>query len=122
MAHFALIDSKNIVRELIVVNNDVLVNDEGVEEEALGQGFIASLGLEGTWLQCSYNGNIRAHYPAPGYIYEPDLDVFILPQPFPSWSLNEETFIWEPPISYPSDDKVYVWDEATGSWVEVPGS
>jgi len=79
MAHFALIDSENKVQELIVVSNDVLTDENGDEQEALGQAFIASLGLAGTWLQCSYNGNFRGVYPGPGYAYDPASDLFIAP-------------------------------------------
>lgn len=79
MAHFARIDSENNIQEVIVISNNVLLDDEGVEQEALGQAFIASLGMEGTWLQCSYNGNIRGAFPAFGFSYDADLDEFIAP-------------------------------------------
>jgi hypothetical protein len=79
MAHFARIDSDNKVQEIIVVNNGVLVDENGDEQEALGQAFIASIGLAGTWLQCSYNGNSRGAYPGHGFTYDPVADVFFLP-------------------------------------------
>ena len=79
MAHFARIDSDNKVQEIIVVNNDVLTDENGEESEALGQAFIASLGIEGTWLQCSYNGSMRGVFPAFGFSYDADLDEFIAP-------------------------------------------
>jgi len=79
MAHFARIDSENKVQEVIVVNNDVLLDDEGVEQEALGQAFIASLGMQGTWLQCSYNGSMRGVFPGLGFTYDADLDEFVAP-------------------------------------------
>ena len=79
MAHFARIDSENIVQEVIVLSNDVVTDENNVESEALGQAFIASLGMEGTWLQCSYNGNFRAVFPGLGYIYDSELDVFVMP-------------------------------------------
>ena len=79
MAHFARIDSDNKVQEVIVVNNDVLTDENGVEQEAVGQAFIASLGLEGTWLQCSYNGNMRGAYPGQGFLYDAELDEFVAP-------------------------------------------
>ncbi len=91
MAHFARIDSENKVEKVIVVNNDVLLDGQGVEQEALGQAFIASIGMEGTWLQCSYNGNIRGVYPGIGFTYDAELDEFVQP----------------------------VWDEQAGDWVEV---
>ena len=79
MAHFARIDSENKVQEVIVVNNDVLTDENGDEQETLGQAFIASLGLDGTWLQCSYNGTMRGVYPGFGFIYNPELDEFVAP-------------------------------------------
>jgi hypothetical protein len=91
MAHFARIDSENRVKEIIVVNNDVLIDKNGDEQEALGEAFIASLGLEGTWLQCSYNGSFRGVFPAIGFTYDPDLDVFAAPvkTPEPSEATDE---------------------------------
>lgn len=79
MAHFVRIDSENKVKEIIVISNDVLLNDEGVEQEALGQAFIASLGMEGTWLQCSYNGTVRGVFPGIGFTYDAELDEFVAP-------------------------------------------
>ena len=79
MAHFARIDSENKVQEVIVVNNEVLTDENGEEQETLGQAFISSLGMEGTWLQCSYNGNIRGAYPGIGFVYDPELDEFVQP-------------------------------------------
>lgn len=101
MAHFAHVNANNIVGDVIVVNNDVIIDEDGVEQEALGQAFIASLGLQGTWLQCSYNKNFRFNFPGFGYIYDAHNDAFIPPKPevtatVSDWILNEETFIWEP--------------------------
>lgn len=79
MAHFARIDSENKVQEIIVVNNDVVTDENGEEQEALGQAFIASLGMEGTWLQCSYNGSMRGVFPGYGFTYDADLDEFVAP-------------------------------------------
>ena len=79
MAHFARIDSDNKVQEIIVVNNHVLTDENGQESEALGQAFISSLGMEGTWLQCSYSGSMRGVFPAKGFSYDSELDVFVAP-------------------------------------------
>jgi len=79
MAHFARIDSDNTVHEVIVVNNDVLTDENGDEQEALGQAFIASLGMEGTWLQCSYNGSFRGVFPGFGFTYDAVADQFAAP-------------------------------------------
>lgn len=79
MAHFAQLDSNNVVVQVIVVNNDALGNLPYPESEPVGQEFIASIGLEGTWLQTSYNANFRGRYAGIGYTYDPDLDVYVAP-------------------------------------------
>jgi hypothetical protein len=79
MAHFARVDSDNKVQEVIVVSNDVLLDENGDEQEALGQAFIASLGLQGVWLQCSYNGNARGDFPGQSWVYDSDADRFLPP-------------------------------------------
>jgi len=78
MAHFARI-SENTVREIIVVANEIITDENGDEQETLGQAFIASLGLEGTWLQCSYSGSFRGGYPGIGSTYDSELDKFVAP-------------------------------------------
>lgn len=113
MAHFAQIDENNIVVQVIVAENQ-----EWCE---------ANLG--GTWIQTSYNTfagehklggtPLRKNYAGIGYIYDAERDAFIPPQPFPSWSLNEQTCLYQPPIPYPSDEKPYQWDEELGDWVEI---
>ena len=117
MAHFAQIQD-GIVTQVIVVSNDD-APDPYPESEALGQAFIASLGLTGEWRQTSYHGTFRAHYAGIGFTYDADNDVFYGPQPFPSWTLDE-AWNWQPPTPYPDDDgKTYVWDEDLLAWVEV---
>lgn len=117
MAHFAQIEN-NIVTKVIVVDNKDTSNAEGVEIEQIGIDFCSNL-LGGTWVQTSYNGRIRKNYAGIGYSYNEALDAFIAPQPFPSWTLNNTTAQWNAPIPMPTDDKKYLWDEATKSWIEV---
>jgi len=119
MAHFAQLNEENLVTQVIVVANQDTADKDGVENEAIGIEFCTNL-LGGKWVQTSYNGNIRKNYAGVGYKYDKDLDAFIPPQPFASWTLNNETAQWEAPTPYPTDDKRYTWDEATTSWVEVP--
>ena len=83
----------------------------------------------GEWIQTSYNTKggvhllggtpLRKNYAGIGYTYDRTRDAFIPPQPFPSWALNETTCLWDAPTPYPNDGKVYRWDEAATSWVEV---
>ena len=109
MAHFAhVVDT--IVQQVIVIDNQY-------EDE--GQDYINNvLGLNGTWIQTSYNNNIRANYAGIGYTYDEVNDVFYSPEPFVSWILNEETWKWEAPIPYPEDGNTYIWDEDNLEWVE----
>ena len=86
----------------------------------------------GKWIQTSYNtvGGIhrlggtplRKNYAGIGFTYREDLDAFIPLQNYPSWVLNEETCLWEPPIAYPSDGRRYVWEESTMSWKNITPS
>lgn len=111
MAHFAELDADNVVVRVLVVPN---------EQENRGHDYLATdLGLGGTWVQTSYNATIRKNYAGMGYTYDSVRDAFIPPKPFASWVLNEETCNWDAPVAYPNDDKMYTWDEATTSWVEV---
>jgi len=101
MAHFAKLEN-NIVTNVIVVNNNELL-DNGIEKESKGIEFCQNL-FGGTWIQTSYNGNIRKNYAGIGYIYDETLDAFIPPKPFDSWILNETTCQWKTPFPYPTDD------------------
>ncbi len=115
MAHFAELDETNIVKQVIVVHNNELLVD-GVESEAKGIEFCQSL-FGGNWVQTSYNGNFRKNYAGIGFIYDPILDAFYAPQPYPSWTLDENAR-WQAPIPMPEDGKIYWWDETTLSWIE----
>ena len=115
MAHFAEINDFNVVQRVIVVANDVLLDENGDEQEALGAAFCSDL-LGGTWKQTSYNGNFRKNFAGIGFSYDTTRDAFLAPRPFVSWMLNEETCRWEAPTPYPNDGNQYQWDEATQSW------
>jgi len=74
--------------------------------------------LGGKWVQTSYNGNTRKQYAGIGYTYDVEHDVFIAPQPYPSWTLDD-LFTWQAPIAIPDDGKAYLWDEKAGAWIEM---
>lgn len=115
------------------VTNNLVTQVISIDQETLNTGH---WGDPATWVQTSYNTRggvhygpdgkpdggvaLRKNYAGIGYTYDPVLDAFIPPQPYPSWLLNTQTGLWDPPIPYPNDGKTYVWDEATRSWVEVP--
>lgn len=110
MAYFAKIDATNTVTQVLAVSDS---------EEHRGQQFLADdLGLGGTWIQTSFNHRIRKQFAGVGYSYDPTADVFIAPQPFQSWTLDEN-HDWQPPIPYPDGDVPYQWNEATQQWVEL---
>ena len=121
MAHFAEIDQNNTVLRVIVVENKDTSTPDGTEVESIGVAFCQRL-FGGNWLKTSYNNNIRKNYAGVGYTYDSGRDAFIPPKPFNSWVLNENTCQWEAPIPMPTDDKMYSWDEATTSWVEMAGA
>lgn len=111
MAHWAEIDENNIVLRVTVGDNNDPNGDEGY------QWLIDNLG--GTWIKTSYNANIRKNFAGIGFTYDEQRDAFIPPKNFESWILDEETCNWIPPVPMPTDG-VYVWDEATTSWQQVP--
>ena len=116
MAHFAKLEN-NLVTQVIVVNNNELLNENGIEQESKGIAFCQSL-FSGEWKQTSYNGNIRKNFAGIGMIYDPIRDAFIGEQPFTSWILDENTCQWKAPIDMPNDGKRYGWNEQTLTWVE----
>ena len=119
MAHFAEIDSNNIVTRVLVVDNAY---------ETMGQKYLAEdLNLGGTWIQTSYNtvGGVHANGGTPlnknyaGIGYSWDGTGFAAPQPFPSWTLDKETYLWTAPVAMPTDGKPYSWNEDSKSWDEI---
>lgn len=121
MAHFAQIDENNIVTQVLVI-----------DQETINTGHFGDPNL---FIQTSYNTRggvhygqdgqpdngvaLRKNYAGIGYIYDSQRDAFYAPQPYASWTLNEETCYWEAPTPMPTDGKLYTWDEDTLSWVEV---
>jgi hypothetical protein len=118
MAHFAQLDENNIVKQVIVVNNNELLDDAGDESEQKGIDFCTDL-LGGRWVQTSYNGRLRKNFAGQEYFYDPIRDAFIAPSPFASWVLNEQTCHWEPPVPAPIDDNLYDWNEELQQWEKV---
>jgi hypothetical protein len=108
MSHWAEIDNDNKVIRVLVGDNNDPNGDEGY------QWLIDNLG--GTWIQTSYNNNIRKQYAGIGYTYDAVNDVFIAPQPYPSWSLDEN-FDWQAPTPMPTESDWY-WSEENGEWLE----
>ena len=117
MAHFAQIDENNIVTQVIVLADSDCGGGQYPEADPIGAAFCNNL-LGGIWKQTSYNNNFRKRYAGIGYTFDAEKDMFIAPQPYPSWTLDDEGD-WQAPVPYPDDGKVYEWDEENQTWVEV---
>ena len=108
MAHFAEIDSNNVVLRVLVVAD---------EHEHRGQEFLANdCNLGGIWIQTSYNGNIRGKFAGTNDIYDVEADRFYEPSPYPSWTLNKTSWTWEAPTPMPTDGSRYKWVEDDLNW------
>ena len=122
MAHFAELDETNTVLTVVVVGNEFTTID-GVEDEQRGIDFLNDLLPEsGTWVQTSYNRNFRFDYAAIRGTYDPVLDIFIQPKPYPSWVLDDTGHWWQPPVAYPGtigEPPFSWWDEENTTWVEI---
>jgi len=120
MAHFAKLNIDNIVETVNVVDNNDINNLSFPESEPVGIEFLTQWsGGYTNWKQTSYNNNFRKNYAGIGYTYDSTRDAFIPPKPFESWVLNEQTCLWGAPIGMPNDGKLYYWDEALLTWVEI---
>jgi hypothetical protein len=121
MAYFAKLGTGNIIETVISINNTVITDANGVEQEQLGVDFINKLyGTNDIWKQTSYNRNFRKNFAGIGYSYDQTRDAFIAPKPFNSWILNETTCEWEAPVAKPTteleDNKYYNWNESIINW------
>tara|TARA_R100001015_G_C4556135_1_gene116929 strand:- start:21 stop:398 length:378 start_codon:yes stop_codon:yes gene_type:complete len=122
MAHFAKLNSDNIVQEVVVVSNDIATTEQA------GVDFLNNLhGTNDVWKQTSYNTYANVHtlggtpfrknYASVGFTYNETIDGFVEPKTYDNWVLNETKGIWEPPVAYPNDGNTYNWNENTQNWV-----
>ena len=110
MAHYAFLDENNVVTEVIVGIDETEII-EGLDPETWYGNFRGQ-----TCKRTSYNGKIRKNYSGVGFIYDHQRDAFIPPKPYESWLLNEQTCMWSAPKPYPSDGKLYEWNEKNLNW------
>jgi len=125
MSNFAKIGMNGIVLEVVTISNEILLDADGNEQEALGINFLKEMYNYPSWKQTSYNTlggehlsggtPLRKNYAGVGSKYDPDRDAFIPPKPYLSWVLNETTCQWEAPVEAPTDGK-YTWNEETKEW------
>jgi hypothetical protein len=111
MAHYAFLDQNNVVIE-VITGIDEIELIEGLDTETWYGNFRGQV-----CKRTSYNGNIRKQYAGIGFSYDAMADVFVAPQPYPSWSLDED-YDWQPPTPMPTEGR-WNWDELTLSWVEA---
>ena len=120
MASFAKIGLNSKVMEVHQLHNNELKDSNGVEQEVNGINFLNTLfKTNDVWKQTFTDGSQRKNYTGIGHTYDESRDAFISPQPFSSWTLNEDTCRWEAPVVYPDDGKGYEWAEETLSWKEI---
>jgi hypothetical protein len=120
MAHFAELDENNIVKQVIVVDNNSI--DPNNEEES-GILFLKSLfGEDTNWKQTSYNGNIKKNFAGVGYSYSEEHDAFIAPNFHTGWVFDATLCQWRPPYPAPTDGKAYYWDNNAEDWLLHPGN
>lgn len=121
MAHYALLDRNNVVVQVITGKDE----NESIYDWEVFYSVETRLICKRT----SYNTSggvhkasgmpFRKNYAGVGYTYDPQRDAFIPPKPYPSWLLNEQTCLWDPPVAMPQDGNRYQWDEAIASWVQL---
>ena len=116
MAHFAELGSNGEVISVHVVDNVNLLDDDGNEQEQAGIDYLTQVHGYTSWVQTSYNNDTRKNYAGIGFTYDDKRDAFIRPKPYTSWTLNESTCLWEAPVSRPTDNKEYNWNEQTQTW------
>lgn len=111
MAHYAFLDSNNVVTEVIVGKNE---GEDGIDWEHWYGEFRGQV-----CKRTSYHGNIRKNFAGIGHKYYADIDAFAAPQPYASWLLDANA-LWQPPVPIPSDNSLenrYTWDESNQTWV-----
>jgi len=123
MAHYAFLDENNVVTHVIVGKDE---GEDGIDwEEFYGAVRTSYNTIGGIYRDpetnqpaVDQNKAFRKNFAGIGYTYDKIRDAFIPPKPFESWLLNEDTCCWDPPVPYPTDGKVYYWDETSLSWIE----
>jgi hypothetical protein len=114
MAHFAELSDDNKVIRVIVVANAELMQD-GIESESKGVAFLSRLYGDGRWKQTSYNRRKRGNFAGVGFLYDEVRDAFVPPKPFGSWTLDDSTLRWSPPVPRPAGNS-HKWDETAQEW------
>jgi hypothetical protein len=121
MAHFAELDNNNKVLRVIVIDNNMTYDENGIEQEALGIAYCKSLfGQDTNWIQTSFNSNKRQLFASVGFEYHADIDAFMKPQPHPGFTLDKENLVWVAPVEVPEFDSsthLCYWSEEKNNWI-----
>jgi len=124
MAHFAQLNENNKVINVIVIQNDLIIDENGNESEELGiERCKTYTDPNGRWIQTSYSNSFRGKFASINGYYIEDLDVFSLPRPYDSWIFNPETYYWDAPVEMPDDapaGQCYIWNENIANWELYP--
>ncbi len=115
MANFAELDENNVVVNVIVVDDKDTSDANGNEQEEIGLAFLKNLFPEKKFVKTSRSGSIRNTLASIGGTYDPQLDKFFLPKPYPSWILNSDKTAWTAPTPLP-DESGWSWNEETKTW------
>lgn len=123
MAHYAFINQNNIVIEVITGVDEKIIQTD-LDGTQVGGSSVAWETFYGnirnqTCKRTSYNGNYRKNFAGIGFSYDSERDAFIPPKIYSKWILNEDTCKWEAPVEYPSDGKIYIWNDNKGEWEEL---
>ena len=123
MAHYAFLNTDNVVTEVITgINEEIIQTDlDGTQVGGSSEAWETFYGNIRNQIckRTSYNGNYRKNFAGIGFSYDSERDAFIPPKIYSKWILNEDTCKWEAPVEYPSDGKIYIWNDNKGEWEEL---
>lgn len=122
MAYFASLNDQMVVTAVVALHDSLLTDENGYESEAVGAMYLRRAVSDVRWVQTSYNNRIRRRYAGVDMVYSEEHDAFLLPRPYPSWTLDlDQPQDWTPPVPMPNDDThIWEWDETIGEWVGRP--
>ena len=125
MAHFAKLDENNVVLDVLVVNNSDVDNLPFPDSEPVGIAYLNSFLPPATYAQTSYNNRFRVRFAGIGDVFYPNCTAtpyggFGNTQIYPDFIFDESQCLWIPPVPYPTDGKMYYWDDSLHQWVLMP--
>tara|TARA_R110001632_G_scaffold11434_1_gene41242 strand:+ start:142 stop:522 length:381 start_codon:yes stop_codon:yes gene_type:complete len=116
MASYAELNEDNVVLRVVKISNDIMLDSFGNEQEGLGLAECQKIFGGGTWIQCSASGAFRRRFPSIGSVYDKSRDAFLPPKQYSNFVLDETTLRYVPPVPYPDDGNIHVWNLSTNRW------